>query len=1234
MKIKESNNKIAHIAWSPASLYPSYIASGTAADQADSSSFSTKATLDFLKIDLSNPNQELEQAASIATESRFRKLLWSEYSSANGTNVIVGGGENGKIYLYDHEKILAHSEKSCIQILDKHAASSTTGVGALDINPFQSNLLASGAGSSEIFIWDLNSPTTPMTPGAKLQPLDDINCLAWNHQVQHILGSTSSGKCVVWDLRKNESIIKVSDSMSKMRAKLVTWHPDVATQMCLSSDDDHTPFLQIWDLRFATAPVRVLEGHQRGILAFTWSTLDSNLLLSSAKDSRILCWNPNNATMNGEVLYELPTNSQWCFDLSWSKRSPNLFCASSFEGQTNVYSLMGGKFNVAQQTSSKIMDSFGVLDNSGNMQQQQVQQVQEVTQVVQQLKVAPKWMKRPCGASFAFGGKLVTFGRFSQDPNNPSEQVNAEATLNNQRVIVSQIVTDPTLVQNSYQLENVLQTNNFTEYCNYKVENAKNQSQSSIWNFILATFNQNKHDTYISLLGFNNESLEKRTSEFLNTNDHDLSSQVDSKLHLNGNSSVFDSDHAHHGSSTSTTTTTNTTTKSRLKSLSQTNDDDDTFSDIARSLSPVNLSFDSESESLISELLVLGQYEKVVDLLVQEQRFTDAILIANFFDKNLFVKTQQAYFRHHAKNKFSNLLEKFLNRDWPSIVKTCSLENWREALATVLTYTQDVEQATLCNLLGSRLELESNNSNGLLNACICYICSPDLDKFVHCWQKVASSHLDFSTDSECLLDLIEKVMILRYSLASTKQQQTADHTKLYAKLIEYAKLLADQGCFLNAYTYLNDLNDHSILVMKDRLFNSLDPNLVQQYRLRRPECPFKQTQQVYAKFRPSSVSSSSSNIAPQHKSNNNFMTNKPQQNNNNSYYNNNGSVPTASAYVDHTKSANALNTPFLPVASAGHPMPASSIYSAAAANSANMPYRSTTPAGLSKTLSQPPIVPLQQQQPQQMVPPQGPYFAPSNIPAAQPQQTLNSQINQSPPSYMHAKPPTAWNDPPLVAPKVRAPSAKETPPGPPEGMPQFFQPAAVPSAPSQYYFPQANSGLHNPSQSHQSIDQYQQPHLHQHQQQQYAPTMPNQYGQMMEGAQKPVAAPIVAAPQPQPVVVEKGPIPAEHQVIKNVLDSLLNNCMNATQQPVVRRKLEDVAKKLEVLYDKLRESSLSASVVQGLHAIIQYVRANDYQSAIMYHSNLVGTSNFSEISGFMPGIKVLIQSCQQMNVHA
>jgi protein transport protein SEC31 len=150
---------------------------------------------------------------------RFCKIIWTEHSFLNSKNIIIGGCENSKIYLYDYERILNYQEhlnnpdsNPLLNTLDKH----TGNVSSLDINPFQHNLLASGAGQSEIFIWDLNNSSVPMTPGTKIQPLDDINCVAWNNQVQHILASTCAGKCVVWDLRKNESIIKVSDNMSKV----------------------------------------------------------------------------------------------------------------------------------------------------------------------------------------------------------------------------------------------------------------------------------------------------------------------------------------------------------------------------------------------------------------------------------------------------------------------------------------------------------------------------------------------------------------------------------------------------------------------------------------------------------------------------------------------------------------------------------------------------------------------------------------------------------------------------------------------------------------------------------------------------------------------------------------------------------------------------------------------------------------------------------------------------------
>ena len=107
-------------------------------------------------------------------------------------------------------------------------------VQALDFNPFKPSLLASGASDSEIYIWDLTNPNNPLTPGSKTLPPDNISCVSWNRQVQHILASASPcGRCVVWDLRKNEPIIKVSDQSATVSK---SGHCTVTVCSCICSD--------------------------------------------------------------------------------------------------------------------------------------------------------------------------------------------------------------------------------------------------------------------------------------------------------------------------------------------------------------------------------------------------------------------------------------------------------------------------------------------------------------------------------------------------------------------------------------------------------------------------------------------------------------------------------------------------------------------------------------------------------------------------------------------------------------------------------------------------------------------------------------------------------------------------------------------------------------------------------------------------------------------------------------
>jgi protein transport protein SEC31 len=60
---------------------------------------------------------------------------------------------------------------------------------------------------------------------------------------------------------------------------------------------------------------------------------------------------------------------------------------------------------------------------------------------------------------------------------------------------------------------------------------------------------------------------------------------------------------------------------------------------------------------------------------------------------------------------------------------------------------------------------------------------------------------------------------------------------------------------------------------------------------------------------------------------------------------------------------------------------------------------------------------------------------------------------------------------------------------------------------------------------------------------------------------------------------------------------------------------------------------LSQSTVDGLHRIVHAVQQYDYQTALGEHARIVSGGSFTEISHFIPGIKVLIQTAMQLQVY-
>nr|XP_021501773.1 protein transport protein Sec31A isoform X13 [Meriones unguiculatus] len=1203
MKLKEID-RTAMQAWSPAQNHPIYLATGTSAQQLDAT-FSTSASLEIFELDLSDPSLDMRSCATFSSSHRYHKLIWGPHkmdSKGDVSGVLIAGGENGNIILYDPSKIIAGDKEVVIAQNDKH----TGPVRALDVNIFQTNLVASGANESEIYIWDLNNFATPMTPGAKTQPPEDISCIAWNRQVQHILASASpSGRATVWDLRKNEPIIKVSDHSNRMHCSGLAWHPDVATQMVLASEDDRLPVIQMWDLRFASSPLRVLENHARGILAIAWSMADPELLLSCGKDAKILCSNPN----TGEVLYELPTNTQWCFDIQWCPRNPAVLSAASFDGRISVYSIMGGSIDgLRQKQVDKLSSSFGNLDPFGTGQPLPPLQIPQQTgqhSLVLPLKKPPKWIRRPVGASFSFGGKLVTFENVSVQPQQGVEQ------QRRQHVFISQVVTEKDFLSRSEQLQQVVQSQAFISYCQKKVDASQTEFEKNVWSFLKVNFEEDSRGKYLELLGYRKEDLGKKIALALNRVD---GSDV----------ALKDPDQVAQSDGEESPAAEEQLLGERIKEEKQESD----FLPSARGT--FNISVSGDIDGLITRALLTGNFESAVDLCLHDNRMADAIILAIAGGQELLAQTQKKYFAK-SKSKLTRLITAVVMKNWKEIVESCDLKNWREALAAVLTYAKPDEFSALCDLLGARLESEGDS---LLQtqACLCYICAGNVEKLVACWTKAQDGNNPLS-----LQDLIEKVVILRKAVQLSQAMDTNTvGTLLAEKMSQYASLLAAQGSIAAALAFLPDNSSQpNIVQLRDRLCRAQGKPVPGQESSKSPY-----ERQPLTKGRPGPIAGH-----PQ------MPRVQTQQ-----YYPH-GENPPPPGFIMHGN-VNPSTTAPLPT-SPGHmrsqlpPYPQPQPYQPA------QQYSFGT-GGSAVYRPQQPVAP-----PASNAYPNTPYMSPAASYSGQPQlysaqqapsPTSSSAAAFPPPpssgaSFQHggpgappsssayALPPgttgpqNGWNDPPALN---RVPKKKK--------MPENFMPPVPITSPIMNASgdPQSQVLQQPPSTAGPLSSQasFPQPHLAGGQpfhgvQQPLAHTgMPPSFSKpSTEGAPGAPIGNTIQHVQALPTEkITKKPIPDEHLILKTTFEDLIQRCLSSATDPQTKRKLDDASKRLEFLYDKLREQTLSPAIINGLHSIARSIETRNYSEGLTVHTHIVSTSNFSETSAFMPVLKVVLSQASKLGV--
>eukprot|EP00063_Salmo_salar_P019203 XP_013994038.1 PREDICTED: protein transport protein Sec31A-like isoform X4 [Salmo salar] len=1444
MKLKEIN-RTAIQSWSPAQHHPVYLAAGTSAQQLDAS-FSTTASLEIFELDLAEPSLDMKLRGAYSSSHRYHRLAWGPHGMDEEglpSGVLIAGGENGDVILYDPAKIIAGDSDVVIAQSNKHIGP----VRALEVNSFQTNLVASGGNESEIYIWDLNNFGSPMTPGPKTQPLEDISCVAWNRQIQHILASASpSGRASIWDLRKNDLIIKVSDHSNRMHCSGLEWNPEVATQLVLASEDDRMPVIQIWDLRFTTSPLKVLENHTRGVLAIAWSLADPELLLSCGKDNRILCWNPNTA----EVLYELPTSTQWCFDIQWCPRNPAVLSAAAFDGHISVYSIMGGSSQVVSQTQADTISmSFGNMDPFGMGQTLPPLQLPQASPyTITPLKKPPKWIRRPVGASFAFGGKLVSLENIKPSPQHP-QQPTAHV------VHISQVITETTFLERSAQLQATLAAGSFTDFCQEKIDAAQNEFDKTVWSFLKVNFENDARGKYLELLGYKKEELAAKIAAALNgkpiqpeepISEHEpevepepeavpepspapqlsaetpvepevlptvpepaaidltpepplepalqpkpepkpelatspcsdlsppmpvLQSEPVLTLDLSAEPqflapvallpesdptlaplssgppqlwppsalaptalaptadlqqvSVFDVQHVfefdqadlasefdHFGlmpqvqpqlqpvpdltnlqpvpsfdPMPSVPTLQPLADPGRLRSadlppedafdlIAATNlqpaaelelkpapEPEDPFDlitaanlqqiaelDVTKSLEPVevevdlteslepveaevyltesleaevdltrDLALEAEAEpktqeempvveeitpkeeeaapveaeaslpeeepepapvqegvnlgvsqgmdGLITQALLTGDFQGAVELCLHDNRMADSIILAIAGGAELLEKTQRKYFTK-TPSKITKLISAVVMRDWRDVLQTCELQNWKEALAAVMTYAQPDEFSSLCDLLGCRLEAVEDNTMQA-QACLCYICAGNMEKLVSCWTRAQDRHCPLS-----LQDLVEKVVMLRKAVEQTQDPgPSAVGFLLREKMSQYASLLASQGSLTTAIAYLPQNTEQvAVQQLRDRLSRALG-----QQALATALAPVAQVQPQPPTpfFAPQPTDAQSRQL---------FTPAQPPM------------VPQlpAPAPARVPVAALAPHQYYQPVRSA------STVTSWSNQTPTALP---SVPPSLGPATTEPKAEPTP---PMYGTPPPGSAAPPASSAAAYPPMF----------SHQYQCPQNGWNDPPTLS---RVPKKKK--------VPANYNPPAPITAP---IFSPLGAGDPQPMAPGQAQNQepYQGPLP-------MNPGMPKTHGGNVEGAPGAPTADVIQALPLQSIPAEKvtkKPIPEEHQVLKNTFEGLIQKCLAAAADPQTKRKLDDANKRLEALYDKLREQTLSLAIVRGLHNMVQCIESRSYMESLNIHTHIVSSSNFSETSAFMPVLKVVLTQANKLGV--
>ena len=246
---------------------------------------------------------------------------------------------------------------------------------------------------------------------------------------------------------------------------------------------------------------------------------------------------------------------------------------------------------------------------------------------------------------------------------------------------------------------------------------------------------------------------------------------------------------------------------------------------------------ESDVDTLVTQALVLGDFDSAVSLCLASERFADAMVLAVRGGPELLQSTQKAYFARRTMSlPFLRVFQSIVTEDLADIVQNADLSEWKVIFVVLCTFAKDGEFSSLAEQLGQRLyfkwqmlvksdspDAQASAKAARENATLCFLAARRLEKVVNIWidemgeEEDGAEMTKYTAHAEALQYFIEKVAIFKAATGYTDDDLITSHGSsvtaepsmrtyklagLYDRYYEYADLLAMQGMLDVAAKYV------------------------------------------------------------------------------------------------------------------------------------------------------------------------------------------------------------------------------------------------------------------------------------------------------------------------------------------------------------------------------------------------------------------------------------------------